>query len=44
MRIRREISILKLIKHPQIAVLIDYFEKPLEIFVVIEYVEGPNMF
>ena len=44
MRIRREVAILKMVKHKNIALLIDYFERPLELFIVIEYVNGPNLF
>ena len=44
MRIRREVSILKIVNHESIAKLIDYYEKPLELFIVIEYVNGPNLF
>ena len=43
-RIQNEINILQLVNHPCIANLIDKFETPDSIFIILEYIEGKNLF
>lgn len=42
--IRREIKILKLFRHPHIIRLYEVIETPTEIFLVMEYVDGGELF
>lgn len=44
MKIRREIKILKLLRHPHIIRLYEVIETPTDIFMVIEYVSGGELF
>ena len=43
-RIRKEVDILKSISHENISTLYDYIERPLEIFIILEYIPGDNLF
>ena len=41
---KREIEVLKLCQHPNIIRLLDVFESPEKIFIVLEYLEGGDLF
>ncbi len=43
-KISREIKILKLFRHPHIIRLYEVIETPTEIFLVMEYVDGGELF
>ena len=43
-KIRREIQILKLFRHPHIIKLYEVIETPTDIFMVMEYVPGGELF
>ena len=43
-KIRREIQILKLFRHPHIIKLYEVIETPSDIFMVVEYVPGGELF
>ena len=38
-----EIELLKVCEHPNVVKLIDYFEDPANIYLVLEYIEGANL-
>ncbi len=41
---KREIEVLKVCHHPNIIKLLDVFENPEHIYIVIEYLEGGDLF
>src|SRR5690242_20452488 len=43
-KVRREVQILKMLKHPHIIRLYEVIETPTEIFLVMEYVSGGELF
>lgn len=43
-KVRREIKILKLFKHPHIVRLYEVIDTPTDIFVVTEYISGGELF
>lgn len=43
-KMRREISVLKLLDHPNICAIIDVFEIPTHLFIVMEFVDGMELF
>ncbi|KAI8802294.1 kinase-like domain-containing protein [Cladochytrium replicatum] len=44
MKLEREITIMKLIQHPHIMQLYDVYETPTELFLVLEHIEGGELF
>jgi calcium/calmodulin-dependent protein kinase I len=43
-QVRNEVSILRKLQHPNIVRLIDYFDEPQNMYVVLEYLEGGALF
>lgn len=41
---KREIEVLKICQHPNIIRLLDVFESPEYIYIVLEYMEGGDLF
>jgi calcium/calmodulin-dependent protein kinase I len=42
--LKQEVSILKRLRHPNIVKLVDFFEEPLTYIIVMEYIEGGELF
>ena len=43
-KVKREIKVLKLFKHPNIISLYEFIDTPSDIFVVMDYVSGGELF